>query len=129
MTLREVIFRLGHKGLIVPPILLGVVILAAVVARREGPTKGSLPPAARPLRVILVPQAPVVPRVLGYGTARPGKVWSAVAEVKGRVVEIHPELNAGSIIRNGEQVLRIDAADYDLQVARLQAEMPTPAAR
>ncbi len=122
MTLRDTLLRYGRRALILPPIVAGIAVLALVVSRRQPPATRPLPEASRPLRVIEVQKVSVVPRVLGYGTARPGDVWSAVAEVKGRVVETHPELKAGAIIREGEVVLRIDAEDYELQIARLHAE-------
>jgi RND family efflux transporter MFP subunit len=67
--------------------------------------------------------------VLGYGTARPGDVWSAVADVRGRIVETHSELKAGAILRKGEVVLRIDPSEYELRVAQLEAEIAQVAAQ
>ncbi len=123
MTIRDSLLRFGRKALIIPPILAGIVVLVIVKRQSEGPAQEPLPETSRPLRVIEVPKTPVVPRVLGYGTARPGDVWTAVAEVKGRVIEVHPELKAGAIIRGGTTVLKIDPTEYDLQKTRLQAEI------
>jgi len=75
------------------------------------------------LRVIEVPRVVLVPRVIGYGTAEPGDIWTAVAEVKGRVTKVHPDLKSGAMLRQGEEVLRIDPTEYELQVARLQADI------
>ena len=123
MSLRTSLLRMGRRALIIPPILAGGWVLAVVVANRNAPQQESIPEVARPLLVIEVPETNVVPRVLGYGTARPGDVWSAVAEVKGRIVEAHPELKAGAVIRQGTTVVRIDPTEYELQVARLRAEV------
>ena len=123
MSIRESLARWGRRALIIPPILLGVAVLAVVVARRQGPAQLTVPEVARPLRVIAVPRTTLVPRVLGYGTARPGDVWTAVAEVKGRIVETNPELKSGAIIPEGAIVLRIDPAEYELQVSRIEAEI------
>lgn len=123
MTLRDALLRFGRKALIVLPIVVGAVILAIVINWPEGPPEPPLPEATRSLRVIRVPELPVMPRVLGYGTARPGDVWTAVAEVKGRVIEVDSELKSGAILHEGTVVLRIDPTEYDLQIARLQAEV------
>jgi RND family efflux transporter MFP subunit len=74
-----------------------------------------------PLRVIEAPVVDLVPRVVGYGQAEPGRVWRAIVEVKGRVIETYPHLEAGVLITEGTVLLRIDPADYELSVARLQA--------
>ena len=121
MRFPSILARVGRQALILPPVLIGAAVLFAVVARRNTPQQQAIPEASRPLRVITVPRTAVVPRVLGFGTARPGDIWSAVAEVKGRITETHPELKAGAIIRQGETVVRIDPAEYDLQIAQTQS--------
>ena len=113
----------SRRLLVLPPILIGAVILYVVVSKRNAPEQEAIPEASRPLLVIDVPQATVVPRALGFGNARPGDIWSAVAEVKGRIVEAHAELTAGSIIRKGETVIRINPTEYELQIAQLNAEV------
>jgi RND family efflux transporter MFP subunit len=123
MTFRNTLIRFGRKALIVPPILAGIAVLIFVKSRNTGPAQEPPAEASRPLRVITVPHVTVVPRALGYGTAKPGDIWTAVAEVKGRVTFVHPELKAGAIIRGGTEVLRIDPTDYDLRVAGLKAEI------
>jgi RND family efflux transporter MFP subunit len=123
MRFPSILARVGRQALILPPVLIGAAVLFAVVARRNTPQQQAIPEASRPLRVITVTRTAVVPRVLGFGTARPGDIWSAVAEVKGRITETHQELKAGAIIRQGETVVRIDPAEYDLQIARLKAEI------
>ena len=85
-----------RKWLIVPPVLLGVGIVALLVLNRGEARRKPHNELPRVLRVIQVPVVDLVPRVLGHGTARPGQVWRCVAEVKGRAVEVHPELKPGS---------------------------------
>ena len=113
--------RLG-RWLILPPVLIGAGIFGYMLKSRPPLPREPISELARPLRVIEVSQVALVPRVIGYGTAEPGDVWRAVAEVKGRVVSVHPELKSGVIVRKGDEVLRIDPADYELQIALLRAE-------
>ena len=123
MDFRTTLARVGRQALILPPVLIGAVVLFVVVDRRNTPKQEAIPEASRPLLVIEVPRTAVVPRVLGFGTAHPGDIWSAVAEVKGRITKTHPELKAGAIIREDEKVVHIDPTEYDLQIARLKAEI------
>ena len=102
---------------------LGVGVFLLMKSKRSEPVPKPLDEVARSLRVIQVPQVPLVPRVVGYGIARSADRWSAVAEVKGRIVHVHPELKAGSIFKAGEVVLRINPAEYELRIAQLEAEI------
>lgn len=111
-----------QKWLILPPILLGLAITAMLVKKRGGPVKRPPTERARTLRVIEVPTLDISPRVIGYGTAEPGKIWRAVAQVKGRVISTYANLQSGALIDQNEVVLRIDPAEYELTLARLNAE-------
>lgn len=123
MNLAKLFFRPASRWLFLPPVLVGAVVLVGLLRNRTGPEKHTPAELTRTLRVIGVPQVALVPRVFGYGTAQPGDVWNAVAEVRGRVVGVHPELKAGVILHRGDEVLRIDPAEYELQITRLQADI------
>ncbi|MEE8246352.1 MAG: efflux RND transporter periplasmic adaptor subunit [Alphaproteobacteria bacterium] len=116
---RELLKRL----LIVPPLVLGVAILVLMARGREGPER--VPPGEQPraVRVIAVPSVAVVPRALGHGVVTPGMVWEAVAEVAGKVAQIHPALKKGAVLEAGEVLLSIDQADYRLAEAEAEAEI------
>lgn len=61
-------------------------IFAWLMLHGREPQKKTPEELARVLRVIVAQPVKVVPRALGYGTAKPMKVWRAVAEVEGRVM-------------------------------------------
>lgn len=109
------------KLLFIPPVVVGAVILAILIQNRLPPQREPEQEVARVLRVIKAPLQAIVPRAIGYGTAEPGNIWQAIAEVKGRVIEVHPDLSAGSIIKKDSVVLKIDPAEYELAVAQLNA--------
>ena len=123
MFLRSLQAIFNRRLLFFPPLLIGALVLYIVISRRNAPQQEEIPEASRPLLVIEIPRTAVVPRVLGFGTARPSEIWSAVAEVKGRIVETHAELNAGAIFRQGDTVARIDPTEYELKIAQIQAEV------
>ncbi|MFO7903365.1 MAG: efflux RND transporter periplasmic adaptor subunit [Planctomycetota bacterium] len=118
-----------RKGLIVVPVLLGLAMLVMLVFSRSGPERTPEQEEARAVRVIRAAAVDVVPRVLGYGTAEPGQVWRAIAEVKGRVVEVHPQLNPGAMLKAGEVLLRIDPAEYQLAIAQFEADIAQASAQ
>ncbi len=105
------------------PLVLGVGIAAFLISRRDALSKQPVEETATLLRVIRVPAVDVVPRVWGYGTAEPGQVWKAVAEVQGRVIEIHSELTPGSLVQKGQELLSVDPTEYELIVAQLKADI------
>ena len=115
--------RKARKWLILPPIILGIVIVGWFQSRKKEPVRKPIEEYSRVLRVIQVPEVDVVPKVVAYGTVEPGEVWRAVTEVKGRVIEVHPELKPGVTIQKKEEILRIDPAEYELTIAQLESEI------
>ncbi len=112
---------LWRRLLIVPPILAGVGLLVWQLSGRVPPQQGEPAEIARPVRVIEVTPGDFVPRALGYGYVQPGRVWEAVAEVAGKIVFRHADLERGRLLPAGTEILRIDPADYELAVQRLEA--------
>lgn len=113
---------LPKKLLILPPLVVGVAVLVFFVKRREGPAREEATEISRAVRVVTVVKRDVVPRVIGYGTVRPARDWSAVAEIAGRVAEVSPLLREGEVVPAGHTILRIDDTDARLEVARLRAD-------
>lgn len=112
---------LWRKLLIVIPIIAALLTAVILVKSKSGPEQKQVRETSRVMRVIEVPKVNLIPRAIGYGIAEPGIIWRAVAEVRGRVLDVHPDLKAGSLIKEGEVLLKIDPVEYELSVARLQA--------
>ncbi|MCG8406593.1 MAG: HlyD family efflux transporter periplasmic adaptor subunit [Phycisphaerales bacterium] len=112
-----------RRLLILPPVFLGGVVFAWLVFKSEPPERVLPREHARTLRVISAPEVDVIPRAIGYGISQPARVWRAVAEVKGRIVEVHSELEPGSFLKKGERAARIDPEEYDLILSQLRAEI------
>ncbi|EKV28161.1 Membrane-fusion protein [Caenispirillum salinarum AK4] len=115
--------RHWRKALILPPILVAAGIFVMAVQGREPPVRAETGETATPVRVIAVPRLDVIPRALGYGEVEPGRVWQAVAEVSGRVEWVHPELETGAVLAEGSDLIRFEAADYDLALAQIEAQL------
>ena len=109
----------SRRWLVVPPVLIGIALFGWLVLHTGEPERAAPQEQARVLRVIAAPSVDVIPRVLGYGTAQPARVWRAVAEVEGRVVDVHPELGSGAFLKTDDVVLKIDPREYELTVSQL----------
>lgn len=109
--------------LIAPPVVIGIAVLAWQLSGRKAPEQAEAEESARPVRVIEATAGDFVPRALGYGHVQPGTVWEAVAQVAGKVVYRHPDLERGRLLAADSELLRIDPANYELAVARIEANV------
>ena len=115
--------RPTRKWLFFLPLVVGAVILTLLVKQGGPPEQTEAGEAIRSVRFVETPQVTVIPMALGYGRVRPVRVWEAVAEVNGRVVELNPRLLKGALLPEGELVLRIDPTEYELALTRVQADI------
>ena len=113
--------------------LLPIVVGVAALMRLK---KNSLPPVqeekqepAALVRVIDVPLLTVIPKAKGHGTVRPSRSWEAVAQIKGKIVHKHPQLQKGAILEAGTLILKIDPADYELAIAQTEADIQATTAQ
>ncbi len=108
---------------LLPPLGLGILILVLMAAGKPPPARTGSSETARAVRTLEVRRMTLVPVADGYGSVQPAQVWSAVAQVAGRVVYVHPRLRNGEIIPAGEELLRIDPVDYELKLAQSRADL------
>jgi multidrug efflux pump subunit AcrA (membrane-fusion protein) len=114
---------ISRRWLFFVPLALGVGIFLLLTRQSAPPEQRETAAPARVVRYIGAPLVTVVPRALGYGRARPVRVWEAVAEVNGRIVEIHPRLRKGALLTQNELLVRIDPTEYELAVSQVQADI------
>jgi RND family efflux transporter MFP subunit len=112
-----------RQFLILPPIVLGVLVLMWMAAGRQPPLKAERGEPVQTVRVVEAAMVDLIPRAEGYGPVRPARVWTAVAQVAGRIVDIHPKLRDGEILAEGTVMARIDPTDYELALSQAQAEL------
>jgi RND family efflux transporter MFP subunit len=109
--------------LILPPIAAGILVLMLMAGNRKPPQQAETSVPAKPVRTLAVQQVDLIPVAEGYGTVKPAQLWTAVAEVSGRIVELHPRLRDGEILSAGTELLRIDPVDYELNLAQAEAAL------
>ncbi|MES9961788.1 MAG: HlyD family efflux transporter periplasmic adaptor subunit [Sedimenticola sp.] len=112
-----------RRWVIVIPILIGVAAIAFLKKNKMEPVQEPLTEKPRLVRVIPAPSLTISPRATGHGTVQPGRTWEAVAQVKGRIVEKHPQLEKGAFIESDALILRIDPTDYELAIAQAEADI------
>jgi RND family efflux transporter MFP subunit len=108
------------KLLIFPALLIGIVIAVALVKNSSKPVRLAVAEKATAVRMISVPEATVAPRMMATGNVEPSRVWSSIAQVSGKVISLHPRLKQGALIKQGEELLKIDPRNYELAI--IQAE-------
>jgi RND family efflux transporter MFP subunit len=103
-------------------LIVGIGGFLALAALKKPPAEANN--GERPLKVKVMPvRAQTVPiTVTGYGQVRALNVVKLSAQVSGQVVELHPRLEVGEVIEEGELLLRIDPRDYAAAVAQSRAE-------
>ncbi|NHX27820.1 HlyD family secretion protein, partial [Escherichia coli] len=108
---------------IVPPLVVGVAIAAMLVSRAGPPARVEHAERQVTARVTVVAPTSIRPVVHGFAEARPAQQWDAVAEVAGTITYRHPDLETGNLIAAGTQVLTIDPARYQANLAQVQADI------
>ncbi|NNN62270.1 efflux RND transporter periplasmic adaptor subunit [Vibrio sp. A11] len=115
--------RLGHILAVVVGLSMGMVLLVFFVVNSQPPERSDTPPL--PTAVAVIEAQPLAFRLeaRGHGVARPVETWQAVANVSGRVVARHPNLESGSLLREGTLLLALDPSRYELAIAEAEAEL------
>jgi len=108
---------------VLPPLAIGILVVIFMASGKQPPAKAEKGEPSQSVRVIEARKVDLLPEARGYGPVQPGKVWAAVAQVAGRVIDTYPRLRDGEIVPAGTLLFRIDPVDYELQLAQAQAEL------
>ncbi len=112
-----------RKWVIIIPVLAGIAAIAFLKQNKMKPVQEPIKEQAKLVRVIEAPSITITPRAIGHGTAKPARSWEAVSQVKGKILEKHPKLLKGGFLQADTVILRIDPTDYELAVARTEADI------
>ncbi|MGM0701709.1 MAG: efflux RND transporter periplasmic adaptor subunit [Pseudomonadota bacterium] len=115
--------RLGRALAVLVGVALGAALLVLFVANRQAPERQEASAAATPVRVIEARPLAFRLEARGHGVARPAETWQAVANVPGRVVERHPELESGTLLPEDTLLVALDPSRYELAIAEAEAEL------
>jgi RND family efflux transporter MFP subunit len=100
--------------------ILGAMLLFATSP--DTPTAQSQP-AVPLVRTIAAESRSVQLRIPTHGTVAPRTESDVVPEISGRVVWVSPALVSGGFFEEGDVLLRIESADYEVAVERSRAQL------
>ncbi len=106
-------------------VVLGVFLLMIFILNRQEPTRHETVVTPTNVRIIEAKALPFSLEARGNGVARPAESWQAVANVAGRVVERHPDLESGAFLSAGSFLLGLDPSRYELAVTEARSELAT----
>ncbi|MDT8867686.1 efflux RND transporter periplasmic adaptor subunit [Vibrio fluvialis] len=112
-----------QRSLFIPPLLLGGVLLFLAPSMKAVPPATEEATGSKVVRVITAKPMDISPTAVGYGFTRPTSEWIAQAEVEGRVVWVAKDFEAGMLIAKGTPLIRLDSAQYQLNITKLEAEL------
>ncbi|MGM0639239.1 MAG: efflux RND transporter periplasmic adaptor subunit [Pseudomonadota bacterium] len=115
--------RMARVITVLAGLAVGIGLAVLFVVNRQTPTHGESVSAAPSLGVIEVQPLKFRLEARGYGVARPAETWQAIANVPGRVIERHPDLESGTLLRKGTLLLALDPSRYRLAIAEAEAEL------
>ena len=103
-------------GILVPLALIGAAGAGAWYLMNTGPTveRNSSPRPAPIVEAVEVEWGEFRRVAEAFGPVIPSREVTIIPEVTGRIVEIHPNLQAGGVVSKGEVLVRIDASDYKI---------------
>ncbi|CCO45297.1 putative HlyD-like secretion protein [Vibrio nigripulchritudo SOn1] len=114
---------LKRKLLFFPALAVGIVILILAINLRPTPSTKPAGDRSRLVETMPLELKSMAPAVIGFGTVTPKLEWKAIAEVSGKVVYRHPQLENGRMLKAGTEILRIDPLDYELKLAQAEADL------
>lgn len=107
-----------------------VIILAAVFillqfmsAMKTEPAKVPEKPSGFLVETAQVEPTSVTIQVSSQGTLQPKRQINLTSEITGRVLSMNPAFTAGGMFQQGEVLVQLDPADYEVAVARAEASL------
>jgi len=108
--------------LIIPPVALGVLGFIWMTQPKD-PVSAPQEEARLPVRVMTVAQKPITLTATGYGRVAAAQSWSAVSQAEGRALEVVAGLAVGTVVDAGSVLIQIDPTDYELEIAKTEANI------
>lgn len=104
------------------PVLIGLFILKSSIASKPKPEEKQKQEASVEVRVEEVRRLRLPRKLEGYGTVVAERNWTAIPQISGKVVSIHPNLKTGGLVGAGEVLFRIETIDQSLEQTRILAD-------
>jgi len=112
-----------NRLVLILSLIAGIAFVALMLALKQPPERTSDRTTATPVRIVEVTPLTVRSEARGFGQVLPARSWKAVANVGGRIVWRHSDLESGNLIQEGTRLLQIDPTRYELAQASAQADI------
>ena len=108
--------------LILPPLAFGIGAFALMTGGATQPETIAEPkPVA--VRVEDVATQSFVPQITGHGRVAAARSWSALSEVEGRITQMYPDLDEGTIVNAGDLLAQVDRTDYEIAIQKTRSDI------
>lgn len=106
-------------------ILGGIAGMSRLASSRKMPPKQEASRTTAVVETIPAEKQDIAVSVTGYGEAAPVRLTAISAQVSGRVTGIHPSLDQGGRVREGDILFTMDTADFKIEEekALIQVEL------
>ncbi|NMT62059.1 efflux RND transporter periplasmic adaptor subunit [Marinobacter orientalis] len=112
-----------HKFIVALTLIAGIAFVVIMAKMKQPPERTAEQPSATPATILEVTPLTVRTEARGYGQVLPARSWQAVANVGGRIIWKHPDLESGNMISEGTRLLQIDPTRYELAEASARADI------
>ncbi|MDB1125824.1 efflux RND transporter periplasmic adaptor subunit [Vibrio algarum] len=116
-------FSWKQRVLIVPPIVLGGILLFLAPGMKAEPPTSTQSTGKKVVRILKIEPRQLQPVAVGYGHTEPAQEWEAQSELDGTIIWNSEKFQEGNIISKGTPLLKIDPSSYELEIAKLDAEI------
>jgi RND family efflux transporter MFP subunit len=104
-------------------LMVGFIAMLSLSSMKKPPAEVTYEEQAVDVEAVRVAAQTIPVTITGYGEAKTLNMVSIVPEVSGRVVEIHPRLETGEVIDEGDLLFKIDPRDYEAAVREAEASV------
>ncbi|MBI1319313.1 MAG: HlyD family efflux transporter periplasmic adaptor subunit [Candidatus Hydrogenedens sp.] len=116
-------FVAGRIVLFCAILALGVVLMKFFASLKEPAKTAEVVEPAIEVEIAIAEPENVPVTVQGFGNVRSRDTVAIAAKVPGDVIEVHPHLEAGGLVRQDEVLFRIDPADYEARLTQAEAQV------
>ena len=121
--------RMGRLVLPVFIVGVGTMLTAAMIFFREQPESTPVEERVAAVETMTARSADVTFTIASQGTVTPRTETTIVSEVSGKVLSVSEKLVAGGFFTQGDVLLSIDSADYQVAVEQARANLLTAQAQ
>jgi hypothetical protein len=115
------------RSILIGGLMVGLSLLATItlIKLNKPPAEASTPPDVRSLAVAAITVEPenIGVSLKGFGEVRTKHTVTLSTEISGRVIYVHPELDAGGVMEKGELLFPIDDSTYVTEREEIAAKL------